>query len=288
MNSVCRLGEISFINALPFSLPNALAEETGITKVILPPTGLNRAILIEELDVSAVSSAFYLRHKSQLTLLEDLSISAEKPVKSVLLFLPGGWDSLTPSTPLAVPGTSETSIALMQYILFRRTGRMFKDNLVSFAAGEGDSYLQQGIPLLVIGDEALTLAQKYNQQVGIVDLAEAWQATTDKFFVFAVWVARNDWAAEYPERLAEVNQLLLTQKYLFLRESLIQSAIIAKAHQQCPHLDEELLRHYFTIALSYHLKDEHLRALTKFEEILNWLDDDTADFTERHRSLLSV
>jgi chorismate dehydratase len=288
MNDTLRLGEISFINALPFSLSDSILKKEGIKKTILPPTGLNRAIFSGELDISPVSSAFYLRHKSQFTLLTDLSISAEKPVKSVLLFLPSGWDSLSPATPIAVPGTSETSIALMQYILFQKTGLMFKENLVSFAPGGADSYLQQGVPVLVIGDEALTLAKAFANRTEIVDLAEAWQSTTHKSFVFAVWVARNDWAKKHPTRLTEVNRLLQAQKSLFLSESLIQSAIIAKAHQQCPHLDEDLLRHYFTVALSYHLQDEHLQALTKFEEILNWLDDDTADFSERHRSLLSV
>jgi chorismate dehydratase len=286
---VVRLGELNFINALPLTLPFDTLADLRLEKTTLPPTGLNEAMLAGHLDVSAVSSAFYLRHKDRFRLLDGISISAEIPVESVLLFLPQGFEGLVPSRPLAVPDSSETSIALMQYIIYRHTGFKMKDNLIVYPVGEGADYVEQGTPLLAIGDEALTLKTRFAcNGIQTVDLAEAWHREMNMPFVFAVWIAQNQWADTHPELLTSVNKMLVTQKLSFLKSSAIQSRIIATAYKRCPHLPQPLLTHYFTGALSYNLDKPHLAALLRFEEILRWLDNDNQDHFNWDRPELPV
>ncbi len=274
--AVLRLGEIRFINTLPLSLPfSTLIDDMTIEKTVLPPTALNQLMLQEDLDVSPVSSAFYLRHQDQFERLDGISISAEQHVESVLLFLPRGFEGISQSMPLAVPDSSETSIALAQYLIFCKTGISFKGNLKTYPRGLGHAYIEQGIPVLAIGDEALHLKQR--QSIGnteIIDLAEFWYAETQLPFVFAVWVAQKSWAKQYPEELKQLNQLFVAQKETFYRDPVLQTQILTLAQKQCPSLPQSLLKRYFTEYLSYNLERPHLKALSLFEFVLRWLDND--------------
>jgi chorismate dehydratase len=284
-----RLGQINFINALPLSLPYEALAGMPIEKHLLSPTALNQAMLEQRLDISPVSSAFYLRHKSEFTLLDGISISAERPVKSVLLFLPAGFSGLTPETPIAVPDASETSIALMQFVVYRHTQHTPTNNLTVYPVGHGHEVLDQGQPLLAMGDEALTLKTRYaDHNFVTVDLAEEWQDEMRLPFVFAVWVAQKSWAAENSETLALVNQLLVAKKKAFQRDITVQQRVLDAARERCPHLPESLLIHYFTDALSYNLDHRQLMALSRFEEILTWLDNDAKSDLGRYRPELPV
>lgn len=284
-----RLGEIGFINALPLALASDALAGVNIEKTVLSPTGLNQAMLENRLDISAVSSAFYLRHQEQFELMEEVSISAEQPVESVLLFLPEGFEGLTPDTPIAIPDSSETSIALMQYIIYCRAGFKLSDTMKVYSMGEGKEYLRQKIPLLAIGNEALTLKNRFGQENNnCVDLAEAWLSQMKIPFVFAVWIARKEWVQSNPELFQLINQLLIAQKHSFQRDLAVQFRIIAEARQHCPHLPEKLLRHYFTGALSYNLGEPHRMALTRFRKILEWLDHDTEYSLQRNCTELPI
>lgn len=283
-----RLGEINFINALPLKLTVDQILGVPVQPVSLSPKQLNQQMLAGHLDVSAVSSAFYLRHQSQLTLLEGVSISAESPVESVLLFLPQGLTGLKPNQPVAVPDSSETSIALMQYMVYRQTGLLLIENLEVYTTGQGQQWLDRGVPVLAIGNEALTLKTQFPlEKMVYIDLAQAWQETLNLPFVFAVWVAQNDWARNHPEHYAVLNQQLIRQKTDFLNTPNRQAQIVLEAHQRCPHLSIELLTRYFTTALSYNLDQNHHEALTQFDAILKWLDDDATDQDNWNRTELS-
>ncbi len=289
MRPAVRLGEINFINALPLKLPESQVVELGLERVCLAPTGLNQGIHASRLDVSPVSSAFYLRHQDELVLLPELSISAENPVESVLLFLPGGLEGLMAHTTIAVPDSSATSIALMQYLLYQYTGHRYRDNLVPFAPGEGLSLLLGGSPLLAIGDEALYLKDQVDKGTSLViDLAEAWLTMMQMPFVFAVWVARKDWAEANPERLQQINFALINQKKAFQASPEIQQHVFNSAKSQRPGLPMSLLVRYFTTALSYNLEKGHMEALAQFAAILNWIDDDGKFDLPRHRTQLPI
>ncbi len=285
-----RLGEIRFINALPLALPHTSLAGVPVEHFRRSPTELNRAVLNNEVDITPVSSACYLRNQNRLTLLDNIAIGAENPVESVLLFLPrSGFAAITPETTVYIPNTSETSVALLRYLLSLRLGQKSHNPLKVYSPGQGATLVTADHPVLAIGDEALTLRSRFAQgRFQVVDLAEAWQEETGLPFVFAVWVARNDFAHENPELLALVNQLLITQKKLFEENPEIQSGIISEAHQRCTQLDRAQLHRYYTRALSYHLDAPHLSALQRFEEILRWLDYDSEHTVPRYRSELPL
>lgn len=270
-----RLGEIQFINALPLALPENALGVQPVETFRAAPTELNRAMQVGALDLSPVSSAFYLRHPERFVLLENIAISAEQPVESVLLFLPNGLEGFSTNEAIAVPNTSETSVALMQYAIYRKTGVKPRNPLSVYPIGQGEALLHQGMPLLAIGDEALTLASRFpKEQVMSLDLAQVWQEETELPFVFAVWIAKKSWAEANPEQLSTINRLLVAQKQTFQTDSQSRAAIIAEAHQRCPQLPLPLLEHYFTTALSYNLEQRHRLALSWFQRILTWLDND--------------
>lgn len=285
-----RFGEIRFINALPLSLPAEAVATLQLEKTMLAPTGLNRAMLAGQLDVSPVSSACYLRHKDRFVLLDHLSISAAQPVESVLLFLPQGFPGLTPQTTLAIPDSSETSVALMQSVIFQQTGLRYEAHqLLTYPAGKGVSLLEAGMPLLAIGDEALLLKARYPQtQMPHVDLAQVWQEETGLPFVFAVWVAQQAFAEAQSHRLQAIQDSIISQKMQFQRDEAWQAQIIQQAHMRCPQLSPQQVQHYLTAALSYDLNPPHFMALSWFETVLQWLDGDAEYPRFRNRSLVSV
>jgi chorismate dehydratase len=148
MTDPLRFGEIAFINALPLTLPEAALTDVPLVRMPMAPNKLNEAILQQRLDVSPVSSACYLRNQEALVMLEEVSISAQTQVDSVLMFLPRADFSWEASTTLAVTDQSETSVALMRYMLFRETGFRYEPSQMTlYPLGEGMGHLEAGLPL---------------------------------------------------------------------------------------------------------------------------------------------
>ncbi len=278
------LGEISFLNALPLSCTLSTLSNTPLHIQDGTPRELNKAMQEGRLNVSPVSSAFYLRHQDDFVLMNDLSISAQSPVESVVLYLP--QDTFIPNTPLYVPDTSETSIALLEYLLYRKTGQRVQASLTFYAPGEALHLIRQGHTVLAIGNEALLLRYALKDPVTHLDLAELWQQETDLPFVFAVWVASHEWVERNMTLFTRLNQHLIEQKQRFLTDPAWQDHILQKACQRAPELPPDVIHRYLTHAITYNLDTMHQEALLRFDTILKWLDEDGS--THRHRSRLPV
>ncbi|MCA9841866.1 MAG: menaquinone biosynthesis protein [Cyanobacteria bacterium HKST-UBA03] len=295
-----RLGEIDFINALPFKLSQEEAEFAEAQVVRASPKQLNQWLCEGRLDVSAISSACYLAHRHELTLIDGLSISAQRPVKSVLLFLPTDRQAITTPTTkhpatLFIPDTSETSVLLARYILEQPEHQWpIPYQLQVYQRGLARMTLTQatetGAAVLAIGDEALMLDGWQHPGYKVIDLAQAWHETKASPFVFGVWAVRNDWLAQDPKgnraRLNRLCGLLRHKKYHFQSDKVYQQALVdslltryqtdgspdTEQQQQQQQQQQARLHHYLTHALTYNLDLPHRMGLDEFDQTITCLN----------------
>ncbi len=266
-----RLGAISFINTLPvfqdFSCP------TGASLVYDAPAALNRAVAEGRLDVSPVSSAFYLRNWDRLVLLDDLSVSSPGSVESVLFLSRKPLDESFLDQPvIPVPDDSETSVALLAHLLREKTGHDLRPWFDIYPAGRHHEALAQHGCALIIGDNALLVHEKpLPGNTHCYDLASLWAEATGLPFVFAVWVARREWAEHHPEALEQINRLLRESRNRFFENPELLENGVKAAADRCT-MTRERIRRYFTRSLTYGLDRRHLEALDRFSEIINTLD----------------
>jgi len=162
------------------------------------PTELNQWLLEGSVDLSLVSSYFYLANADRLRPLPDFSIADLGPVYSVNLFHKVPWDRLK---RVALTTESATSVRLLRYLLEADGLRV---EYTSEAGGL--ELLERYDGVLLIGDRAIqtyagllpALPESVHQvpwQVGgvqVTDLSMKWYERTRLPFVFAVWATRKD------------------------------------------------------------------------------------------------
>ncbi|MCG0278201.1 MAG: menaquinone biosynthesis protein [Thermanaeromonas sp.] len=255
-----RVGRVSYLNCLPvfYALEQGKVDIPG-TVVAGPPVELNRALAEGELEVTAVSSFAYAQHFDKCLVLPGLSISSSGPVKSVALFskrpiqeLEGQSISLTPY--------SATSVALLEVLLKRLYGveaRFFRrpPGAPLWWAPEGE---EEPAAALAIGDEALQ-AWKLAGGLFVYDLGKEWYGFTGQPMVFALWVVREEFAREHPEKLKAIWQGLLASK-AWGREHLAE---VAQEAARLSGLSLGEMVEYFGV-LEYDLGPEHIRGLKTF------------------------
>lgn len=279
-----RLGAIAFINTLPIyqCLDEEHLPEVEITYGA--PSLLNRSMANDWLDVSPVSSAYYLRNREKLVLLEDLSVSSPGSVDSVLFLskVPLG-EGLLDLPILSVPDASETSIALLAWLLHDTLNGKVTPEFIQqewfrvYPAADYWHALEETGAILVIGDDALRItADGIPEGYYCYDLASLWVERTGLPFVFAVWVAQREWAEANPQELKALNQGLIESRDRFFADAALIEEGVRIAQTRCTISPEKLLS-YFTCSLSYNLSDSHRLTLEKFGNILNKTLDNTLD-----------
>ncbi len=281
-----RLGAIAFINTLPIYYNLPASENLDI--VYDSPAKLNSAMGSKKLDISPVSSAYYLRNRDKLVLLNDLSVSSQHSVESVLFLTKKPLtEALLDQPVVPVPDDSETSVALLAELIQRRTGQDLRPWFLTYPADRYREILQKLGAALIIGDNALLIHEKgIPKGFYCYDLASLWAEETGLPFVFAVWVAQRTWAEENPNTLAKINATLQANKTRFLNtpEQLDQG--VAFAHKRCK-IAKERIKKYFTQSLDYNLGEPHRVALTQFGRIINMLDQlplDQQPFTTHYQT----
>jgi chorismate dehydratase len=191
-----RLGRIPWINCYPVygaidrglvSVPAELVSGTA--------SELNDLLAAGELQISAVSAVEYARNAAMYHLLPDLAITCDGPVHSVALFSKRPIEELTNYTVL-LSASSRTSVLLLDLLCRHRWG--IHPHFATARAEAADLASLSALPheaVLAIGDAALHLSTRRVYPVK-VDLGAEWKAWTGLPFVFAVWAARRDAAAE--------------------------------------------------------------------------------------------
>ena len=199
-----RCGRISYTNDLPiYAAFDVGALEFPGALVPGVPTQLNAALLSGDLDVSPVSSFFYLQHQDELTALPNACIGSRSEVKSINLISARHPRELA-GVHVAVTRESATGRALLEAICREYYG--FAPHLIEvddpFAA-----YRDVRTPCLLIGDKAIDAALAVPPDEAY-DLGSLWHELTGKDMVYALWAARNEYVGAHREDVARVTVAL--------------------------------------------------------------------------------
>lgn len=243
-----KLGKYSFLNCLPINLPIEIIPDNIITSTFGTPEVINNLLNQDKLHVGPISSYEYLRDKDKYVLLNDISISSQKEVGSVILFSNLNFNDLK-NKKIAVAHTSSTSVKLLQLLLIKSTG--FRANFtVHHYEKPLEEYLKIYDAVLYIGDPALVASIKIKSHQNIItyDLAELWHNSTGLPMVFGVWVALKSWASQNNDAFEYVNNSLIKAKELGLNQYFHK--IISKAKSESG-LAEDILVNYYKNQLSY-------------------------------------
>lgn len=215
-----RLGVLSYINSLPvtYALESGKIAFGG-SVLRAEPTTLNRMVLEGELDLTAVSSVAYGRHRDKLARVPGFCLACDGAVQSVRLFSTVPWPQLS---RVWVTGDSETSRALLLALkpeleLVDHPGQPVLD-------GRAEAVLR-------IGDRALEEVEGAHYAY---DLGQRWKEETDLPMVFAVWVTRP--------ALVEDAMAMLSASYQWGCQN--RDLILAEAQARTG-LDEARLEDYF-------------------------------------------
>ena len=251
-----RLGHISFINSLPVLVPvlNRLVDMPAEI-VIDAPTSLNRQYASGDLDLGAMSSYHYLK-SGNMFLVPSMSISAEGPVGSVLLFSKLPIEELKGGT-ICVTATSASSVNMLKALMLDQLS--LDANFVVVDEPNLDSVATDAV--LVIGDQALSVDEQWSKLYYRIDLAEWWHKSYGLPFVFGLWAARAEWVRTNFALFQEISTALVEAKRIGLTIALEQ--VIAEAKNKSG-LSESRLRRYFLEELSFDFGDRHMQGLAKY------------------------
>ncbi|MHB8585358.1 MAG: menaquinone biosynthetic enzyme MqnA/MqnD family protein [Thermoplasmatota archaeon] len=256
-NAGAKVGVIDFLNSLPVYLAidrGVVALPKGMTLVRGEPTELNRRMSEGELAVASVSSIHWARHADELVLLPDLSINSRGFVHSVTLYYKDDISTVADGS-ICVTGASATSEVLLKILLSKRFGikaKLFRGTPDLEAIGRSYD------AALLIGDAALEASLQY-PNMGRRDLGLEWVDFANVPMVFAVWVARKDFASTHPEDLSHI----LTAFREARRWSDTHRADIVEAARAKSGLPRALLERYFQ-SLRFDLDEETRRGLETF------------------------
>jgi chorismate dehydratase len=249
-----RYGRLGYVNVAPIETAfDAGAVARDVEVVVDMPTRLNAMLAAGELDVAAISAAHYLAHRHELALVGDMCITADGPVRSVLLVSPVPPSLLGAST-IALTNHSSSGRLLLAALLENVMNVRPTYEVVDDALGAARS----GRPALVIGDDAL-IARSVCAPACVHDLGEAWRAWTGLPFVFAVWAVRREVLAARPAEVAALAAALAEARAWGAshRDAVIDAAVAARPFHRGLYAD------YFT-RLTYVLDERAERGLERF------------------------
>ncbi len=192
VKTITRVGEISFINSLPF-FHHLHAHDCSLEFYSSFPSRINLAMRQGKIDIAPISSLEYLNHQKEYFLLPDLVIGSRDFSGSVLLLSREKIEGLN-GAPIALSRQSLSSAMLLR-VLFRFKYK-FDNRFVTSSEGS-DALLKKYKAALIIGDDALRYRPK--EFVYKYDLSELWWNWTEKPFCFALWAVRKAFAAKHPE-----------------------------------------------------------------------------------------
>lgn len=252
-----RLGKISFANCdFPYyAIEHGRIEAHDIDIVQAHPVELARMLFDGELDISPVSSIMYGK-RNNLLILPGLSITSNDFTRSVLICSNGKMNlSELEGKTLCIPETTASSAALIKIILWRSG---VKVKLMQCHGSDIDQMLKQGDAALLIGDSAIHAIGKYSV---IADLGNEWKKMTGKKMVYALWVVREEFAKQHPDKVRYVlNALLRSKDYAYKNVSEIAGSISRQKKIDCGFMREYLH------TLNYDFDEESVESLKLYFE----------------------
>lgn len=204
-----RLGKIAFANCdFPYyALEHGKIKAPDVTIIKAHPVELARRLFKGELDISPISSIMYAG-RNDLLILPHLSITSNDFTKSVLICSDGRMDlSDLEGRTLCIPETTASSATLIKIILWKKGVNV---NFKQCPGSDIGQMLKQGEAALLIGDNAIHATGRYRI---IADLGNEWKKMTGKKMVYALWVVKEDFAKEYPDKVDKILEYLLRSKH---------------------------------------------------------------------------
>ncbi|MBW4082832.1 menaquinone biosynthetic enzyme MqnA/MqnD family protein [Paenibacillus sp. S150] len=202
------IGKISYTNSWPVFHnfhPSLLSFPAEMVSEV--PAILNQGMARGSIHVGALSSFAYAAASDRLLLLPDLSVSADGPVQSILLFSRAPLAGIASGT-IAVTNTSATSVNLLKILLEKAMGG--QPEYIS-AAPDIDRMMEQADACLLIGDNAIR-ASWQDQGYTVTDLGELWKEWTGLGMTFAVWAVNREAAGMRPGAVAEIAEAFVESK----------------------------------------------------------------------------
>lgn len=247
-----RIGEINYLNCTPlFSMLRAHFNTPEYHFVSGTPAVLNARLRCGEIDICPSSSIEYARNPGSYLILPDLSISADGPVKSVLLFSRLPIEHLGHAS-IGLTDESATSVALLKVILARHY--KFTNSFTVVTGGVAEALLIHDAVLL-IGDRALR-EDAERSDCHVYDLGALWREFTGLPFVFALWLVRKETVTCGRGEVLQLHARLIRSKRLALDDL----AGIAAGLEQKSWTNREFLINYWR-TISYELTPRHIEGL---------------------------
>jgi chorismate dehydratase len=245
INYPVRVGELSYINTVPFRLDS----RWNITPCPSPRL-LTRWAEEGRVDAGVLSAVDGWRLDNEFEPL-PYGIAARRHVRSVILFSRRPWSQLSGAV-IGLTDQSATSVRLLRLLLETRDGQrpVFREGL----AADDEARL-------LIGDQALTptpgLVAEFPHQT---DLAAEWNRWQGQPFVFARWRVRRTVADFWRRELGEALGSALDH---FERNR----ANVVRQSARSLRLSSVELSAYFD-GLTYRLTDEEAAAEERFRSLL--------------------
>lgn len=240
-----RISVVQYLNTVPLVWGMLRGEQQGKFDLNLTvPSRCADAVRAGAAEVGIIPVIEYQRIPD-LEIIEGLSISSEKEVRSVLLLSTKPIEEIR---TVAMDVSSRTSVALVTILL-----RKFYDLSISSSPAHPDAraMLSRADAALLIGDPALEFR---DPAVRVYDLAAEWWKFTGLPFVFAVWAGNSKgklgrWAEDF---------------HASLEFGLARIDDIAREYAPRHNMTPDEVRFYLTENINYNLDEEKLEGLRLF------------------------
>jgi chorismate dehydratase len=183
-SSRLRVGAVNYLNTKPL-IYQFERFAPGAELVLDYPSRLADELAEGRLDVALIPSIEFF-HDSAYTIVSNACIACRGPVLSVKLFSRGPMESIR---SLALDEGSRTSVALVRILLAERFGVTPRLEPLPLGNTLADSTADA---VLLIGDRAMH--SPGGRFEAVWDLGDEWCRWTGLPFVFAMWVARSNFA----------------------------------------------------------------------------------------------
>jgi chorismate dehydratase len=236
------------------------------------PSVLCNKLATGKLDVALVSSFEFLRN-SIYRIVDDVSISSDGPVYSVVVAHHGEIGQIE---EIELDPASETSANLLR-CLIAELGLKSRVVRSSTSVWSTAAELRTGRRArLLIGDQAIRFRQQYANEFSFWDLGEEWQKSVGLSFVYALWLIRpevvdpkqiaNGLRALRNENLDNLNHLV---PELVAGVDLSRRSSKAKADDPGPQrgLTREFLSRYYREHLRFSFGEKEKEGLRIFADL---------------------
>ena len=241
------IGRVAFLNCDP--LFHGLDPQWSVLPA--PPSWLTGHLLRRDCVLAPIPAADYARNSDELVLVPEIGICSKGEVGSVLVF---GDMPIKDMKTLALPTDSQTSVALLMYIL-KQDGLNPETILMG---PDLDTMLDSCDGALLIGDRALEGAKLRPNSVQL-DLGTAWLERTSKPMVFGVFAARKD----TPIADVKAAQTALLERLNLFEQDADQRQTVIEWSMTRSELEYERLNRYFGEVFN-RLDSEHMEGLEQF------------------------